>query len=325
MKSKILVLFALITFCAFGDSIAQNLTISTQHSPNVMPIGGRGKFDVMVSYSGAVPSDRLSLQVSIPAAALNILSNAEQTELNGGVITSNDNKTIHITLPAIAAGEGGWVLSIWVEAIATTGPGALLTSANVNPINGPNLPGDDTSDNGATIGITVTSATPVDLISFSGKAEGGKAVLDWLTAEETGFSHFIVEKSLDAKAFTAIGEVSAKGSGNSYGFTTDQTEALVYYRLTMVDTDGTTAPSKIIPVALDDSQSPSFMVYPNPTADYLQIKYNEGGTVRIVDISGNQIKSQQVESGVSVIDVRDLREGVYYGKFNNQSFKFVKK
>lgn len=198
---------------------------------------------------------------------------------------------------------------------------SVTINANLTPYAGDSESGNDA----ASKTVPVISATPVDLISFNGKAEGGKAVLDWVTAEETGFSHFVVEKSPDAKAFTAIGEVSAKGSGNSYGFTTDQTEALVYYRLTMVDTDGSSAPSKIIPVALDDSQSPVFMVYPNPTADYLQIKYNEGGTVRIVDISGNQIKSQQLESGVSVIDVRNLREGVYYGKFNNQSFKFVKK
>ena len=164
-----------------------------------------------------------------------------------------------------------------------------------------------------------------NLISFSGKAEGGKAVLDWVTAEETGFSHFVVEKSPDAKAFTAIGQVAAKGSNNSYDFTTDQTEALVYYRLTMVDHDGSSAPSKIIPVALDDSQTPVFMVYPNPTSDYLQVKYNEAGTIRIVDVSGNEVKSQEVESGVNAIDVRNLREGVYFGKFNNRSFKFVKR
>lgn len=322
MKTRILVLFAALLFGSLGDLIAQSVVLGVQHDPATIPINGRGRIRVIISSSGPVSAGAISLQISVPSAAVSILSNGDQNELNGGNITSNDGSTIHVSLPAISDGDGGWALNIWVQGNASTSGAFLVTTANLDSAP---LAGDDPADNSASSSIEVTSATPVDLISFNGKAEGGKAVLDWLTAEETGFSHFIVEKSLDAKAFTAIGEVPAKGSGNSYGFTTDQTEALVYYRLTMVDADGTTAPSKIIPVALDDSQSPAFMVYPNPTADYLQIKYNEGGTVRIVDISGNQIRSQQVESGVSVIDVRDLREGVYYGKFNNQSFKFVKK
>lgn len=202
-----------------------------------------------------------------------------------------------------------------------TGASNVVIQVNLTPYaSDVNSANDDGSKS-----VPVMAATPVDLISFTGKAEGGKAVLDWLTAEETGFSHFEVEKSADAIAFTTVGQVAAKGSGNSYGFATDQAEPLVYYRLKMVDVDQTYAYSKIIPVALDESQSPAILVYPNPTADYLQIKYGEGGTVRIVDISGKQMQTQQVESGVSVIDVRNLREGVYYGTFNNQSFKFVKK
>lgn len=324
MKTKILVLLAALILGPLGELVAQSVVLATLHDPAILPIGGKGRIRVQISSSGAVGAGVLSLQISVPSAAVSILPDGDQDELNGATITSNDGGTIHIALPAITAGDGGWIFNVWVEGINSSGGIFLTTTANINN-SGPPLSGDDTADNSADTSIEVTSLTPVDLISFNGKAEGGTAVLDWLTAEETGFSHFIVEKSLDAIAFTAVGEVLAKGSGNSYDFSTGQTDALVYYRLTMVDVDGTTAVSKIIPVALDDSQSPAFMVYPNPTTDYLQIKYGEGGTVRIVDISGNQIKTQQVESGVSVIDVRNLREGVYYGKFNNQSFKFVKK
>jgi hypothetical protein len=146
-----------------------------------------------------------------------------------------------------------------------------------------------------------------------------------MTAEEEAFSHFEIEASTDALAFAKVGEVVSKGSNNAYGLTVPQSAELVYYRLRMVDHDGTFAYSKIIPVSLDEANSPAFLVYPNPTVDFLHVKNKVDGVIRIVDVTGKQIRTQKAEAGIQVIDVKNLREGVYYGWLNDQSFKFVKK
>ena len=327
-KNSILVTIALMIVSLLGAN-AQDPNLNIDADANAFLNAtqtGVIRVRVVEASAGNVPGNRVGVQISTNASYLTF-AGAQPTLPSGSTICSNNGGTILIMLPAFSE-----AIDFNVNITAVSAQADVNISANLEWYDGSGacnagapFGDDEDAGNASSAIIDVISATPVNLISFSGKAEGGKAVLDWVTAEETGFSHFVVEKSPDAKAFTAIGQVPAKGSNNSYDFTTDQAEALVYYRLTMVDHDGSSAPSKIIPVALDDSQAPVFMVYPNPTSDYLQVKYKEAGTIRIVDVSGNEVKSQDVESGVNAIDVRNLREGVYFGKFNNRSFKFVKR
>jgi hypothetical protein len=94
--------------------------------------------------------------------------------------------------------------------------------------------------------IKPATALPVTLLSFDGKVLEITIQLNWKTTAETNFSHFEIQKSADSKEFGTIGNV--KGISQSiYNFTdTNPTEGQNYYRLRMVDLDGTTAFSKII-------------------------------------------------------------------------------
>jgi hypothetical protein len=96
---------------------------------------------------------------------------------------------------------------------------------------------------GSTSGCTYagTVITPVVLLSFTGTKADSKAMLDWITASEKNSSYFSIEKSEDGINFSEIGIVNAQGTSNNivyYKYDDDHFNKSSYYRLKMVDLDG---------------------------------------------------------------------------------------
>lgn len=117
----------------------------------------------------------------------------------------------------------------------------------------------------ATVTYNYTCAVlPVKLTSFEGKVQDDRVNLTWKTAEETDFSHFEVKKSPNAKDFEAIGKVSGGSSDGQYSFIdADVAEGDNYYRLEMVDLDGSSGLSKMISVYYE--KDGSYLVVENPS------------------------------------------------------------
>lgn len=111
---------------------------------------------------------------------------------------------------------------------------------------------------------------PVVLTDFTAAVKKYDVQLNWQTASEVNSSHFVIERSLDNQQYNSIGTVAAKGFSNSrinYGFLDSKPvnfDRPTYYRLAMVDRDGTKKYSKIISVTLKTSDSFVQQVYPNP-------------------------------------------------------------
>jgi len=62
---------------------------------------------------------------------------------------------------------------------------------------------------------------------------------------------FVIERSIDNRSFSDIGEVAAKGPGFQYLFVDDQLgkiKSLFYYRLRIVNKDGSSQHSESLPV-----------------------------------------------------------------------------
>lgn len=118
-----------------------------------------------------------------------------------------------------------------------------------------------------------TPVLPVDLISFTARLNSNKAtILDWTTSNEKDFSHFVVERSTDAKTFTDAGMIfsddDSKAAVKSYTYTDNAAvqSTIIYYRLKMVDIDGKYKYSEVrlVRKANDQAQQASILVYPNP-------------------------------------------------------------
>lgn len=165
---------------------------------------------------------------------------------------------------------------------------------------------------------------PLTLINFSGSYKNGLAALQWLTADEVAFSHFEVEKSTDAVVFRQAGSVAAKGNG-LYGYTTEQPESTAYYRLKMVDIDGSYEHSRIIAV-LQESRGQVLAAYPNPATDHILIESPAGGILGIYDATGRKHLESTVAPGKNTVDIRTLPGGggIYYGVLHGAFVRFVK-
>lgn len=117
---------------------------------------------------------------------------------------------------------------------------------------------------------TTSCVVPVILTGFTASVKNYDAILNWQTATEVNSSHFIIERSTDQQAFTEVGRVTARGFSDSrvnYTFTDNKPVAFdrpVFYRLRMVDRDGTYKFSKIVSIVLKTSGSFVQNVYPSP-------------------------------------------------------------
>lgn len=179
---------------------------------------------------------------------------------------------------------------------------------------------------------TSENPLPVRLLSFQVRESENNAVLHWETANETNASHFEVERSIDAVHFEKIGEVRASGNTSrqmNYTFTDSHFAEIygtLYYRLRMVDADGTFAFSRILALV----HRAMVNVYPNPvrrgnTLTVVGAVPISGLTVR--DISGNNVPIKvrsKADSRVELL-LGNLRQGLYMLQFRSGSETFSSK
>ncbi|MBK7307456.1 MAG: hypothetical protein IPI88_10740 [Chitinophagaceae bacterium] len=90
----------------------------------------------------------------------------------------------------------------------------------------------------ATVTVNWSQTLPVKLISFSGRLNGNKVDLNWVTANELNTKNFEVERGTDGRNFTKIATVTAKGN-SSTAISYDQVDPLPikginYYRLKLL-------------------------------------------------------------------------------------------
>lgn len=169
------------------------------------------------------------------------------------------------------------------------------------------------------VGYTILTATalPVTILNFSAGIEGNVIVLNWNTAREQDNSGFSVEKSNDAKSWSAIGFVKSKAEkGNSTVMLTyDHIDNIPlsgnnFYRLKQVDINGAYAYSPVVNIWVEHKSH--LNIYPNPVSDYVTIEGLQGNeTINIYNLSGDLM--QQVKAGSSSVKISlvSLIAGIY--------------
>lgn len=175
------------------------------------------------------------------------------------------------------------------------------------------------------IGKSIGQALPVTLISFTGKAVEKSNELTWKTSSEVDFSHFEIQRSIDAKTFEKIGE-QASDDSRIYSFTDHNSpRGKAYYRLKMIDLDTRYSFSKMIAIGGDTENSVVGNVYPNPSTSkaYIEINTTEKGTWNIThyDVTGRLLsrKRKILQAGSNIISIDKLSPGLNILKFDNGS------
>lgn len=179
---------------------------------------------------------------------------------------------------------------------------------------------------------------PVELERFTAEKTNCFTQLTWIAASEDNFSHYEIEWSSSRSDFDHIGRVNTEGGRGVqyYYFTHENTAMANYYRLKMVDLDGTYEYSDIINVNHDCNEAFGMSVYPNPVKKWeaeVSIKFfhEEGAAnVYVVDAMGKVVRtySQELaefEWNLMDLDVSDLPSGAYYIMIdgNRQAGKFI--
>ncbi len=175
--------------------------------------------------------------------------------------------------------------------------------------NTPSNPGNNDYD------IPSQNPLPVKLTHIYVRAEGTGATVEWATSEEVNSGRFIVERSSDMRNWTQVGGIDASGNTYSvvnYAFTDENVgQGIWYYRLKIVDIDGSYEYSSARSVFLNVAAGTVGVVYPNPTQGTLFVKDAEQvERVYIYDKSGKVMKSVQ-SFNFNGIDVSDLPAGTY--------------
>jgi hypothetical protein len=170
-----------------------------------------------------------------------------------------------------------------------------------------------------TVEAFYSAVTPLHLLSFSGVAKGEQSILQWQTVNEVNTKEFVVERSSDGRLFTPIGVVKTNNrietnnysySDNSFGNET------CYYRLKMMDSDGSFEYSKI--VAIKNTASRRLQILSNPVSSILTLNRLTIGSIELVDIHGKVLQKVQVKTATLNLNLSSYSGGVYFIRYSNE-------
>ncbi len=174
--------------------------------------------------------------------------------------------------------------------------------------------------------VTITGL-PVELSRFEGQVQGCNTVITWFAESEESFSHYELEWSGDGRQYQEIASVDGSGStisGQAYQYFDEQASVYNYYRLKMIDIDGTHEYSEVIYIETDCDDEYNMMVYPNPIAVHrkaVNIKFyseREETNIFVLDLLGRVLISTNlgVNPGWNTVrlDVGHLSPGTYFIK-----------
>lgn len=127
--------------------------------------------------------------------------------------------------------------------------------------------------NGMKMGMMDNTPLPVTLTDFTAVASENSILLQWETVEEKEFDRFELEKSRNPKkGFTYLATIKPSAdtkTGYQFADTDAEPNVNFYYRLKMVDRDGSLAFSKIVVAKLSGENS--VLVFPNPSKKQVNI------------------------------------------------------
>jgi hypothetical protein len=194
-------------------------------------------------------------------------------------------------------------------------------------------------------GINKSSPLPAKLLEFTAqKSAVSNVLLTWKTGTETDVARYEIELArgnaeLQAGNFVKIGEVNSLGNTTNertYTFVDAETEKFGprYYRLKIVNTDGSFNYSPVRSVVFDEPAV--WQIYPNPSTGLFSLVYQlnnqEEIRARVLDAKGSLVREYRKTANGFLqklnVDLTAKPAGVYLLQIDaagkKQSFKLYK-
>ncbi len=224
---------------------------------------------------------------------------------------------------ALAGGSGYTVLTPEVvpDAMGVSETDASTIGNGVNYIQFNGISG----FSGGSAYVTVTGTTlPITLSKFETVSKECSVLVQWQTETEENFSHFELEHSIDAYTFNMIERIEGRGGNqpHEYGSLDEEANVENYYRLKMVDHDGSFVYSNILHAKVNCREIDEVVIYPNPTEKEINvIGLEPGELIQIFNTIGQMI----LQSDQPTIDIERLEDGIYFLKSeNSKTIKIIK-
>ncbi len=173
------------------------------------------------------------------------------------------------------------------------------------------------------------TALPVELSSIHGLIDGDDNLIKWSTSAEINTDYFSIERSTDGRRnFQVIGEMSAFGSefeGTQYEFRDNDSAPIWYYRIKIVDMDGSFEYSNTVAIQRSGKQLDLTSITNNHDKS-ISIRYqrprNRGNLqLMISDITGRihwiQDNLPSNEDSTLTINHHSFPKGIYIISLSN--------
>ncbi|MEP6595430.1 MAG: ice-binding family protein [Ginsengibacter sp.] len=231
-----------------------------------------------------------------------------------------------------------WQINGQVDLVNTVFRGTMLVNGAINLVDGTIIDGRALTKAGSLIFGSVNASIcditilPLQLVNFEvAKTTGNNVEVSWITASEINVSGFEVQVSVNGSPFVKIGTVSSKGNSfpTQYSLQDLQTNktGVRFYRLKMIDRDGSTTYSLVKSLKFADLTVGLIKIFPNPAGNTINISVNaetkEHIALTIVNMHGQKLiqKTWLVEKGITnlVQNIRNLTKATYIVSIKNIS------
>jgi len=223
-----------------------------------------------------------------------------------------------------------WVVS-WTAPATSAGDINFQAAGNAVDLMG------STANDEWSFGSTVPLPLPITLGQFTSEVTSQNDIqLFWQTESEENGSHFNIERSLDGRNFETIETITVQG-GDLQGYAYDYLDLnppkdlSLYYRLDMIDLDGSQSYSPIISEKIKLSEVATQLIPStiqsggSVTLQGLNLT-SENNEVRLYDMMGQMVSSQQIDQSNPSIQIPNLAVGRYlvaYSDFSEPLNLFV--
>jgi pectinesterase len=162
------------------------------------------------------------------------------------------------------------------------------------------------------------SVLPLRLVSFNAVAASNGVTATWKTFNEMDMREYVLERSKDGITYASVGSVPARNVALSSEYRLlDRVpfQGASYYRIRLVETDGTAALSKA--VLIQTKSKILVQLTPNPSKDKVAVVFGEkaiSGTISLLDAQGKVLRQQSVQPGANsqLVQVSGLAAGNYW-------------
>ncbi|OJJ21061.1 hypothetical protein BKI52_10850 [marine bacterium AO1-C] len=170
------------------------------------------------------------------------------------------------------------------------------------------------------------------MVHFDGKLKENDVFLNWVISTETNVRIYEIQRALSGGKFHTIGKVAARGGEGQpvvYDFIDKDLplgQQFVYYRLNVVNYDGTHGFSPIVDIKIETINKLDLKLSPNPvkTGQTSQLTFEApkagSATISFINMMGIAIKKQNIaiNKGYNLVNIgtQGLKAGIYLIKLN---------